>query len=431
MLQHSPPLPLIVHIQSIYRRDITQSTNNIVHALQYPDRVVSISVDTWVVDPRLFTALDKTFPELETFSLVVGMLESPDREFLFFPQNFSAPHLRSLYLKNVNIFEAPSLLTSVGTSLVSLHIEQIEEYSYLSPDELVGCISSMPQLEKLFIHFIAGFRLADIEGELWGTQTGRTVLPNLMKLTFGGDSAYLDKLLALISTPLLQCFDVEFFCQPTLVVQHIPEFLSTIQNLDFRALAVSFSDTVAITYRPTQTSSSLSYVMFRIEDETDRLNQQVTTVIQVCATVGPALDAVEDVALEFDRCYVPDDFAVRSELWRTFLRAFQASRTLRTDVALVPDIFKVFNPDNGTAAEELLPLLSELVVVSRIDLTHNPFASLIHARSLVGPVINFQVIKRRGLPPRTFTPGHFDALYERYDTAMPDPPLDLSDIIFD
>jgi hypothetical protein len=88
------------------------------------------------------------------------------------------------------------------------------------------------------------------------------------------------------------------------------------------------------------------------------------------------------------------------------------------------------NPDNGTAAEELLPLLSELVVVSRIDLTHNPFASLIHARSLAGRIINFQVIKR-GLSPRTFTPGHFDALYERYDTTMPYPPLDLTDIIFD
>ena len=84
MLQHSPPLPLIVHIQSIYLCDITQSTNNIIHALQYSDRVVSISVDTSVVDPKLFTALDKTFPALETFSLVVGLFESPDREFLFF-----------------------------------------------------------------------------------------------------------------------------------------------------------------------------------------------------------------------------------------------------------------------------------------------------------------------------------------------------------
>jgi len=60
-------------------------------------------------------------------------------------------------------------------------------------------------------------------------------------------------------------------------------------------------------------------------------------------------------------------------------------------------------------------MLSELVVVSRIDLIHDPFASLIHARSLAGRAINFQAIKRRGPPPRTFTQGPFDALYERFD----------------
>jgi len=251
----------------------------------------------------------------------------------------------------------------------------------------------MPRLEKLSIRFQVEFRLPDTEREFWDTQITRIVLSNLREFAFGGDSAYLEKMLALISTPLLQSFDVAFFSQPTLVVQHISEFLSTIQNLDFRAVTVSFSDTVTITYRPTQTSDSLSCVMSDVDNETNRHNQQLATVTQICAALGPALNAVEDVALKFDRCYVPDNFAVRSELWRTFLRSFGALKTLRTDVALVPDLSKILNPDNGTEAEELLPMLSELVVVSRIDLIHNPFASLIHARSLAGRAINFQVIK--------------------------------------
>jgi hypothetical protein len=142
--------------------------------------------------------------------------------------------------------------------------------------------------------------------------------------------------------------------------------------------------------------------------------------MQICAAVGPVLNAVEDVALEFDRCYVPDDFTVRSELWYTILRSFGALRTLRTDVALVPELSKVLNPDNGTAAEELLPMLSELVVTSGIDLIHNPFASLIHARSLAGRAINFHVIKRRRSLPQATTRGAYDALYERHDSAMED-----------
>jgi hypothetical protein len=179
-----------------------------------------------------------------------------------------------------------------------------------------------------------------------------------MELTFGGDSAYLKKTIALINTPLLQYFNVTVDSQPTLAVQHISEFLSTIQNLDFRAAAVLFSDTVAITYRPTKTSDSLSRLKFRIDDETDRLNQQVAILMQICAAVGPVLNAMEDVALEFKRCYVPDDFAVRSELWHTILRSFEALRTLRIDVALVPELSKVLYPDNRTAEEELLPMLS-------------------------------------------------------------------------
>ena len=311
----------------------------------------------------------------------------------------------------------PSLLASATTSLVSVRIEKIEACSYIPPDELVGFISYMPRLEELSISFLTSFRLTDTEREFGDARITRTMLSSLTELTFGGDSAYLEKTIALINTPLLQYFDVTFYSQPTLAVQYISEFLSTIQNLHFRAAAVSFSDTAAITYRPTKTSGSLSPLKFRIDDETDRLNQQVAILMQICAAVGSVLNAVEDVALEFDRCYVPDDFAVRSELCHTILRSFEALRALRIDVALVPELSEVLFPDNRTAEEELLPMLSELVVVSRIDLIHNPFASLIDARSLAGRAINFQVIKRRNPPPQTST-GPFDALYERYDSTM-------------
>ena len=409
MLLHSPPLPLIVRIEPSYR-NATQFFDNITRALQYPDRVVSISIHTCVVDPELLIALDKTFPALETFSIMIDLFESVNLRARFFPENFVAPRLRTVYLQNANIFEVLPLPISVKTSLVSLCIEQIEDYSYLPPDELAECVSSMPQLEKLSIRSLTSFFLPDTDRELWGTQLTDTVLlPNLRELTFGGDSAYLDKMLALISAPLLQCLDVAFFSQRTLAIQHISEFLSTIQNFDFQAVEVSFSDRVTITYHPTPTSDSLSRVKFRIDDGTDRLDQQVATAIQICAAVGPALNAVKDVALEFNLCDVPDDFVVRSELWRTFLRSFEALRTLRTDVALVPELSKVLNPDNGAAAEELLPMLSELIVVSMIDLIHNPFASLIDARSFAGRVINFQVIKRCSPPFRTYTVGNFDA----------------------
>jgi hypothetical protein len=84
MLQHSPPLPLIVRIEPTHRNS-TQFLNNITHALQYPDRVVSISIHTCMVDPELLMALDKTFPALETFSIMIDLFESPNLRARFFP----------------------------------------------------------------------------------------------------------------------------------------------------------------------------------------------------------------------------------------------------------------------------------------------------------------------------------------------------------
>jgi hypothetical protein len=153
-----------------------------------------------VIDIELLKALDKTFPALETFSLLVAITENPDPQALLSPQNFASPRPHTLYLENVDIFEVPSLLTSAATSLISLRIEDIEAPNYFPPDELVECISSMPQLEKLSISLLSNL-LPATEREFWDTRITRTVLSSLRELTFGGDSAYLEKMLVVISNP--------------------------------------------------------------------------------------------------------------------------------------------------------------------------------------------------------------------------------------
>jgi hypothetical protein len=88
---------------------------------------------------------------------------------------------------------------------------------------------------------------------------------------------------------------------------------------------------------------------------------------------------------------------------------FGGVRTLRADIALTPDLSHVLNPDIGTPAEELLPLLSELVVVSRIDPIHNLFVPLIQSCSLVGHHINLRVIKQHPSPRPPSIPWTYGA----------------------
>jgi hypothetical protein len=345
-------------------------------------------------DPEPSRSLNRTFPTLEALSI-----SSPDDEILTLPDNFEAPHLRCLDLENIHISEVSKLLTSATANLVSLHLEEIHPSCYTPPECLVELISGFPQLEILSISFIPSLPFPDIERGIPYTQATHGVLPKLWSLTFTGDSAYLDRMLDLVSAPLLQCFHVRYFLEPTLAVQSLSKFLNTIQNLNIRAVALSFSENLTITYYPRKPSDSPSCLMFCIYDNySNPFNDEVATAMQICTAVSPAARIVEDLALEFHRPHVPDDFFVRRELWHAFLCLFGAIRTLRADVALTPELSHILNPDIGTPAEELLPLLSELVVVSRIDPVRNPFVPLIQSRTLAGHHINLRVIKQHPSP---------------------------------
>ena len=390
MLMYSPLLPLIV-IVDVYSFKTTQSKENIHFSLQHSDRVSSIFVKSW--SSELSMALDRAFPKLETLS-VSSLYPQPPA----LPEKFVAPRLRFLHLCYRAISVVPSFLANAAANLISLTLDGIQPPSYLPPESLIEYISSMPQLGNLSISFDTPFHVHSTETGLWRTQITPIVLPCLWKFTFIGLSDYLEKMLALISTPLLQCFRIIFFPQDTLAVPSLLGFFRTIKNLEFRTAVVSMESylgTVTITYHPRQPLDFLSSFTFSIDDDVNQLNRQVAAVLQLCTAAAPTLYGVEGLSLELYDDYIPDDFAVRSKLWYTFFRLFKALRTLQVDFALTPEMASFLNPGDGTTAEELLPMLSELVVVSKFHLViNNPFATFIHSRRLTDYPINFRTIKQ-------------------------------------
>ena len=82
-------------------------------------------------------------------------------------------------------------------------------------------------------------------------------------------------------------------------------------------------------------------------------------------------------------------------LWYTLLRSFGGVKTLRTDRFLATELSNVLDPHNEAVTNELLPGLSELVVVSREDLLQQPFSSFIHACRLAGHSVDLRVIQYR------------------------------------
>lgn len=384
---HSPPLPLIVRFSpdSLHLESISL-------ALQHHDRVKSIEIRQWSQSStEMLTQLDKPFPMLEALSL-----HSSSYATHMLPRNLVAPHLHSLFLLYVPISAVSPLLTN-ATNLISLTIALIPTYADLTPEYLVELISSLPQLADLSTTFLP----LTPEGltPLSRTQSIRVVHPSLWMFTYCGVNDYLENLLALIGTPLLQYFCATCYWHDTCTFSRLSDFLRTTQYLHFGTAEVSIRPTkLSIAYLPAQPSASPSLPHFSFSiDETYDSRSQVTSLVQICAATGPILPTVEGLILRSDNDRGILKFS--NEQWHAFLRSFGGVRTFRTEATLAEGLSDVLHPNNGAPAEELLPRLSELVVVSEKDVTHGPLLSVINARRLAGHHIDFRIIKH---PPPPF-----------------------------
>jgi len=189
MLEHSPPLPLI--IDYVYDNDsiTTKDKEGIMLALEHRDRVRCIRLDLHVqILPKVIMTLEDEFPILEF--LWIG----PPFELntsLMLPKSLRAPYLRHLKLSNFAFpIGSPLLTTAVG--LVTLSLDDISPSVYFHPNDLVHRLSQMPQLEALHIAFHSSVSNRDVKRELLCRPlTTPVTLLNLRCIMFKGTSAYL------------------------------------------------------------------------------------------------------------------------------------------------------------------------------------------------------------------------------------------------
>jgi len=374
-------------------------------ALQDRHHVCNISIHRWDSgDLELHRSLNNVFPMLETLSLTNGRGGGRCYKNLELPNNFVAPRLRALHLLYFTIPKG-HLSPTNATNLISLRLKGIPRNDGFLPEYLVECIASMPRLEDIWISFDIG--APDAVMEFPQTQITRVVLPRLSRFDYTGVIPYLEHLLTRISTPSLRDFRSCTLSKNPFTARHLSTFLGTIQNLDLRTAMLSFSSCqLAITYYPDQPSVSPPNLVFGIIGIYDL--STAASVVQICSAVASALQvpAVECLALEWLHHHLQvSDFPVEPTFWHTFLRSFGGVKTLRADEAFATMLSDALNRDNEAAITELLPVLSELVVVSSEELRQQPFSSFIRARRLAGHPIDLRVIVDRpsSLPPHRFS----------------------------
>ncbi|KAH9171732.1 hypothetical protein EDB89DRAFT_1069135 [Lactarius sanguifluus] len=203
-----PAFPIVIN----YKRGIMPiDEDNVIAALEHHDRVCYLGL--YVTGSQLrkmATAMQEPFPVLTC--LHVG---SKDSDAPVLPVEFlggSAPRLQEIQLQGIPFPALPTLLLS-ASDLVDLRLYKIPPTGYISPEDIVASLATLPRLGLFFI----GFRSATSRPQadrIPPPPRTRTVLPTLFNLQFhGASSEYIEDLVGRIDCPQLDIFSTFYLNQ--------------------------------------------------------------------------------------------------------------------------------------------------------------------------------------------------------------------------
>jgi len=387
MLAHSPPLPIIIdHL--VVDDDITSEDERAtLLALQHRDRVRRIRLLVPISDSQdLIVAIDNEFPMLE-YLCIGNTVDDPTAWML--PKTFQAPHLRYLTLIGV-VCSVRSLLLTSAVGLVTLILRRIPPSAYFSPDDLISCISLLPQLEMFSITF-----LPPLPDHGLGTRSLQTpimtcvTLPNLHWFGFKGTSAYLEELLPRIATPLLENFEIGFFDQSDISIPHVQHFMSTTEKFKFNCATLKFDDElISVEAYPSDQAGREPPFQASIDYGSFHPEPQITTMaslVQVLNVLRTLFSNVETLTFEDTMGPTPSHwqhFIDRAQ-WRGLLGPFSGVKTLNLPKGLVLVLSSSLQVLDGESPTDLFPELREILYPA--DRYYGgAFSSFLHARRNVG-----------------------------------------------
>ena len=236
-----PSFPIVVLChQSLHSQ--LRGVLNVYAALNCPDRICEI--DLGGIPIKLFkrvAAINIPLPALTSLRL------SSDFDWHWQPiikDSFLggiAPRLRSLELKGIP-FPAPQKLLLSATDLVTLRMERIPSTGYISPEEIVTCLSTLTKLEELSFGY-QSYQSTSFHPHQTSQRppVPSAVLPALTSFRFQGDCWYLEDLITRITFPVLDNFDAMFFSWGNFNSPQLFEFINRIEALDMHHRAdISF-----------------------------------------------------------------------------------------------------------------------------------------------------------------------------------------------
>jgi hypothetical protein len=318
---------LLIEVKNDWKRTWKAGLDNIVAAVEHPDRVCSIDLNA--IPGRALDALAAAmrvpFPELTYLELWSYDGSSP-----VLPDSFlggSAPRLRTLQLSGIPFPAAPHLLFS-ARNLVDLALWNIPLTGYISPESMAACLSPLSKLETLSLDFQSRLSRPDQPSP---PPQARVVLPALSYLGVDGTSKYLEDLVARIDTPVLSRLYMSFFRDAVFDIPHFRQFIGRAKGLNLYEEAKVVFDLSSIRLELDQPHGSTLRILC------DRIDWQISSMALVCGELSPFFSHIKrlDLVPIYSRFYPQGEGDVESTQLLDLVRPFPAIQSLYVSERLV------------------------------------------------------------------------------------------------
>ena len=356
-----PALPIVISAEDMHsEEDVT----NVISALRHHNRVCKINYyNKQLQDSFLgaFAAIDEPFPELTSLKLLSFGKNEPA-----LPDSFlggSAPHLRSLDLNGIPYPSIGRLLSST-TNLVRLSLYRIPRSGYIAPETIVPCLSMLPRLKLLVLHFQYPRSRAQRESRHPPPLT-RVVFPTLAILKFHGDIEYLEDIVSQIETPILDKATFWFFNQlvfDTPLLGHFIRRTETFMTIHTARMQILRHSIVVILPGLGESADDDQVVLY-LCISCEPLDWQLSALTQVLNSFLSSLRTVE--SLEIEVCHEDWQDEIEVTQWQELLHLFTFVRDMtplsKNSVRLVAPPLQDLA---GERATEVLPALQNLFLTT-------------------------------------------------------------------
>ena len=351
-----PTLPLVVRHYDPKSKSLP---NNVVAALRRLHRLCEIEL---VLPSSLIGSIVDAMQEplhgLESIRVTVENATGPPTLVREAFLGGSAPHLREIKLDGIAFpFPAIRQVLLSTNKLVELHLTNIPNDAYFSPDELVAGLTALVQLKRLSV----GFRCHPIFSPST-SMTGSiqcTTLPSLTSLGFYGASEYLEEFVAQIDLPALHTITIRLFNQ---IFFEIPQFCRFIRRQNTLGSPASMT----IRHSVGSVSIILGKQSFNyggqgclLVTSCRRLDWQLSFATQISIQLSPLLSSVEDLYFLGGNELPTGDEDVDSTQWLEFFQPFtHVTDVVVSDAQLSQSIVRALVAEEMST--ELLPELTYL-----------------------------------------------------------------------